>query len=1174
MSEPRFRIRFIENIFERDRAEVFEPEYKYQALGEWFDQLVGRERDGFYPILSGRRAEWDEIPGLEDDVIFICEVKGPIAGAIAAIWGAISAFMIAHPILAMVIGTLVSSLLGMAMSFLFAPEVPKDSFANSQTYQWDGIKNGIGEGNALPVVYGEHRVGGAVIEAWIDGEKAAGATKASYLNVLLALSEGPIQDVNLNSIKLNKQDIGQFKEVTSYKRLGHNNQNPIKGFNRIVRHFNITGVQLKYNQPWIYSLDGDTLDAATVNISAPGLFNTDNDEGHMNGLAIDFNVEFAPYGSSNSDPEAWTTVDGNATITGTRTVWKWVFVPQLDPYTGQPMYDPYTGEPLGTTEKRQVTETYTYKGWRMSAKSKSAVNLSVPIGFPYSGKWKIRITRTTQNFASIRYVGDTYVNQVKEVELGRIAYVNTALLAIRLKATERLSGMMPTITVMIKGRVLRDVRSGELSWAHSKNPANIIYDLLTHRRYGLGNVFGFSQAQIDSIDGVSEFIDVDSLRAFANYCDELVSYKYYDPNHADADEKGWVTAEAERRYEINCVLDTKSRAMDLLAKLCGSCRALPYWAGSKFKLVIERESQPVQMFNMANIVYDSYSEDYVSIHDIPNVMECYLLDEKDDYERVAITGMDKRRWQDPTRVKEVNLYGLTSIARAKRELAFAMAKAKSIKKFITFQAGMDSIVCEAGDVFMFQHDVPKYGLAGGQVKTITQGGADHWFIEIDRSVNLVGGTEYCLRIRRNANNIQKVYWFTAPRTEKTKILELPAYSDLGFVVGDLYAVGEGLNIAFGRISAIDAALNRVTIDASVTMKAGRQYSLRVQMVDGTIKVHTFTADADYTGSVLQINPGEVISFSVNDLYAFGFVSKEAVPFRLTSLVRKDDKKAEITAEQYISSVFSDDHTIRVVRPRRKALGQIAMLAADTEEGMLEEPDVAPLTEESEFTGSQKEMPPLVTDVQLTEEVALVGDVYSPSIVVSFGEVEMPDNAIAKINRYEIHYSKDAGGTWHRDGTCSQGPYRIRGVEAGATYHVLVKPRTNYNVTNNHEDKEGALDFSITPTGDLPADTAVASPSGLICNSTPFANELRWTESECPTLKAYEIWCAVNQNDRSAAVKVAITRGTTYSHGNLDPDDDYFYWIRAVNKKNKPSAYHPGDTAGGRGKLLDFDGGTF
>lgn len=80
------------------------------------------------------------------------------------------------------------------------PGVPQDrGDLASPTYSWDGIQTSYGQGFTVPAVYGRHHVGGQVIYTDIFAQSAGGFLD-DRLNMILALSEGPIARIGDNNM--------------------------------------------------------------------------------------------------------------------------------------------------------------------------------------------------------------------------------------------------------------------------------------------------------------------------------------------------------------------------------------------------------------------------------------------------------------------------------------------------------------------------------------------------------------------------------------------------------------------------------------------------------------------------------------------------------------------------------------------------------------------------------------------------------------------------------------------------------------------------------------------------------------------------------------------------------------------------------------------------------------
>lgn len=76
------------------------------------------------------------------------------------------------------------------------PDVPQErGDETSQTYAWSGIQTNYGQGFIVPAIYGRHGIGGQVITTDVDTGETSGGYLVDQLNVLLALSEGPIDKI-------------------------------------------------------------------------------------------------------------------------------------------------------------------------------------------------------------------------------------------------------------------------------------------------------------------------------------------------------------------------------------------------------------------------------------------------------------------------------------------------------------------------------------------------------------------------------------------------------------------------------------------------------------------------------------------------------------------------------------------------------------------------------------------------------------------------------------------------------------------------------------------------------------------------------------------------------------------------------------------------------------------
>ena len=457
-------VKYLHNPLE-PKIESIEVDYTYMTMEEYFKECFPQKSDEYViPIATGKIVDWDYIPSKNDDIIFTVDLSG--GKFLGAILGAALIAASFIPAFAPVSAFLLSS----GISMIAGSIVPStDTFEDSPTYHWDGIQSWTKEGGPVPILYGEHRVGGCVVEAFV--EKIS--SKTEYLYMLLAISEGPIEEIDVSTIEINKKNISHYSDVTTYTKLGSDSQTAIPEFAKIARFYSINNIQLTYNTPYVYETFND-VDKCKITLKFPALYSMTK-KGNFEDKTCTFKVEY----------------------------------------------------------KLTTDTTYTtYSTQTVTAKTKSIHTHTFDISFPVNGKYDIRITRQTAEFTGVRESGDSYLDSVTEYEHGKIAYKNTALLGLKIKATDQLSGNLPNVTVVAKGRILYDVKDD--TNVYSNNPANVIYDLLTHERYGLGQY-------LDS----STNINLESLKDYHDNCDEIVSYEEYNTGTGSYDTK------SEKRYEIN-----------------------------------------------------------------------------------------------------------------------------------------------------------------------------------------------------------------------------------------------------------------------------------------------------------------------------------------------------------------------------------------------------------------------------------------------------------------------------------------------------------------------------------------------------------------------------------------------------------------------------------------------
>ena len=716
MPNNQIRIVWIPNQLTKDgRIEKFFEPVPGRTLKEYLDtdpfELPAKDI-GFLSSAAGKVDPAVYVPQAAEEILIIAELKDPISIALGIGWALTASLTASMAISTMIavaytVGGIVLAgalaLVGFAIYSAFQ-KPKKPSFGtqggagagsiedSSPTYAWDGIRTIQDVGVPVGVIYGTHRVGGNIINqyVWNDGAK-------EYLNLLIGLGEGEISSIS--DILVNENPFANFADLTKFERMGTNDQAVISGFEELHNVATI-GATLAKDTPYTQTTTDFDVEAFEVEVSFPyGLYDL-NSSGEYTDITASFRVEYKLHTDGDGD---------------------WV--------------------DLGLTS--------------ITNKSRTNVRKKVKVTGLTPGQYDIRLTKTTEESSSLKMT-DMKFNRLDEIKNDDLAYPNTALLGLKLLATDQLSGGTPTVSSLVKGVKVKTykVMNGEtevayddyywdpadgvfklfaddtpLTWdgetyvtSYSANPAWCFYDLLTNKRYGLGEFISTTN------------IDLASTIEMAKYCDHRLA-------------KGDGTF--EKRFEFAVVLDSAHAAIDVLIQLCATFRAWAFYSQGTVRLKIDKPESPVQLFGMGNIIEGSFQQSWKSMKDIPNVIEVQFLDANKNYEQEVVAVTDESSLAtNPSRMKSLRVF-TTSISRALREGRYALNIGRYVHRSISFKASCDAVACQAGDIISVSHELPEWGVSGRVVS------ATSTTIVFDKPVTFETGINYKVRCRMADDTIEE-----------------------------------------------------------------------------------------------------------------------------------------------------------------------------------------------------------------------------------------------------------------------------------------------------------------------------------------------------------------------------------------------------------------------------------
>jgi predicted phage tail protein len=564
---------------------------------------------------------------------------------------------------------------------------------SSPTYGWEGIQTTQEVGLPVPIVYGKHKVGGNIINAYIstDGDQ-------NYLNVLLGLCEGEVESIS--DIKINDQPIANFAGCSYTTKVGTNTDAVIPNFEELhsVQDLNITLNNLNDYHNHLSILT--TIQGFEVRLKFPsGIFYQNETDGSINNWQVTYKIEY----------------------------------------------------------KLHTDSVYTTAGtWTVDVKNRTEIKRYQKITGLTAGQYDIKVTRTSAT-GDFYHIGDMTLVSIDEIRTADLSYPNLAKLGVKALATSQLSGGMPQLSCIVKGRKIKTPNviyggspvayedyyydpatalykrfsdNAVCTWnndyitAFSANPIWCLYDLLVNKRFGLGSY-------------IDTTIITDSEWAtMSQYCDEKVS---------DGD-SGY-----EKRFRMDLVIDSAGRAIDVLQQLTGCFRGLIFYSGGLVKVKIDKEDTPVQLFTMANISTGSFKQSWRSKKEVVNVIDVQFMDEDQNYKQDQITVIDETAITagDPIRKKQIKVF-CTRISQALREGKYALNSSKYVTRSVTFRAFIDALACQVGDLISISHDVPQWGFSG-KINT----GSTITLVKLDQAVTIEAGKNYKLRIRFANDTIEE-----------------------------------------------------------------------------------------------------------------------------------------------------------------------------------------------------------------------------------------------------------------------------------------------------------------------------------------------------------------------------------------------------------------------------------
>lgn len=343
----------------------------------------------------------------------------------------------------------------------------------------------------------------------------------------------------------------------------------------------------------------------------------------------------------------------------------------------------------------------------------------------------IKVERLTPDSNSQRLQNNTVWSSYTEVIDTEFTYPNTALIGV--KFDSEYFGNIPNRTYDLLGikvkipsnynpktRQYSGVWDGTFKIDWTDNPAWVLFDIVTNKRYGLGNRLGEFGA------------DKWTLYQVAQYCDQLVPDGF---------------GGREPRFTCNAWLTEQRSAYDVINDICSIFRAMPVWNGQQLTVVMDRPADPVWTYTNANVENGEFNYTFSAKKDRHNAIQVEYADKDNSYERaIEYVSDDESIRRNGLNVKKITAFGCTSRGQAHRTGLWLLQTEKLETKTVTFTVGAEGLMHIPGDIIKVADTYYAGTNIGGRVLAV-----DGKKVTLDREIS-ISGNSYFSYISQNAKH--------------------------------------------------------------------------------------------------------------------------------------------------------------------------------------------------------------------------------------------------------------------------------------------------------------------------------------------------------------------------------------------------------------------------------------
>ncbi len=283
------------------------------------------------------------------------------------------------------------------------------------------------------------------------------------------------------------------------------------------------------------------------------------------------------------------------------------------------------------------------------------------------------------------------------------SYPRTACAAVKMLATENLSGGAPQIKVMAERKYVMVYNSVDAEWQAkpASNPAWAAYDVLVRPVFDDSTLNDLE----DELGNVTPLFDEDTLTFAVDPTDYLREEAFPHTRVKYSDFAEWADFCDEEQITMSMYFDGTSSVTDCLQYLCDIGRAGIVNRGNVIGVVVDRSAvnmddlnNPLPLFNFddSNIVADTYSENYSDRSNFPTEVQVTYYDKDREYSRKSVIVRNDDSIVNHN-TKDVTLYTCDDRDVALRHAEYIL-NMNLIKKGYAWTGDLDSMPLDMGDL--------------------------------------------------------------------------------------------------------------------------------------------------------------------------------------------------------------------------------------------------------------------------------------------------------------------------------------------------------------------------------------------------------------------------------------------------------------------------------------------